>query len=129
MICLCVQCATSNCILCDSLCTTNLCMYLKNLLEKIAQLEDLCAKKEKFIQSNKMIVKFREDHIVRLERLHREAGGSLLPPEQEGLLRELREELQMLREQVSLWAFPSGTSLSVGIAHVVQLCDGWLQVT
>ncbi|NXC42341.1 KIF15 protein, partial [Penelope pileata] len=73
----------------------------KNLLEKIAQLEDLCAKKEKFIQSNKMIVKFREDHIVRLERLHKEAGGSLLPKEQEDLLSELREELQTLREQAS----------------------------
>ncbi|XP_035405754.1 kinesin-like protein KIF15 [Cygnus atratus] len=72
----------------------------KNLLEKIAQLEDLCAKKEKFIQSNKMIVKFREDHIVRLERLHKEAGGSLLPKEQDDLLSELREELQMLREQM-----------------------------
>ncbi|NXX90895.1 KIF15 protein, partial [Centropus bengalensis] len=74
----------------------------KTLLEKIAQLEDLCAKKEKFIQSNKMIVKFREDHIVRLERLHKEAGGSLLPKEQHDLLTELREELQMLREQASL---------------------------
>uniref|UniRef100_A0A8C4UIW0 Kinesin family member 15 n=1 Tax=Falco tinnunculus TaxID=100819 RepID=A0A8C4UIW0_FALTI len=72
----------------------------KNLLEKIAQLEDLCAKKEKFIQSNKMIVKFREDHIVRLERLHKEAGGSLLPKEQDDLLHELREELQTLREQM-----------------------------
>uniref|UniRef100_A0A8C3LY38 Kinesin family member 15 n=1 Tax=Chrysolophus pictus TaxID=9089 RepID=A0A8C3LY38_CHRPC len=72
----------------------------KNLLERIAQLEDLCAKKEKFIQSNKMIVKFREDHIVRLERLHKEAGGSLLPKEQEDLLSELREELQTLREQM-----------------------------
>ncbi|XP_074939562.1 kinesin-like protein KIF15 isoform X3 [Phalacrocorax aristotelis] len=72
----------------------------KNLLEKIAQLEDLCAKKEKFIQSNKMIVKFREDHIVRLERLHKEAGGSLMPKEQDDLLSELREELQTLREQM-----------------------------
>ncbi|NXD08742.1 KIF15 protein, partial [Nothocercus nigrocapillus] len=72
----------------------------KTLLEKIAQLEDLCAKKEKFIQSNKMIVKFREDHIVRLERLHKEAGGSLLPKEQEDFLSELREELQTLREQM-----------------------------
>ncbi|XP_063181438.1 kinesin-like protein KIF15 [Chroicocephalus ridibundus] len=72
----------------------------KNLLEKIAQLEDLCAKKEKFIQSNKMIVKFREDHIIRLERLHKEAGGSLLPKEQDDLLSELREELQTLREQM-----------------------------
>ncbi|XP_074911659.1 kinesin-like protein KIF15 isoform X2 [Buteo buteo] len=72
----------------------------KNLLEKIAQLEDLCAKKEKFIQSSKMIVKFREDHIVRLERLHKEGGGSLLPKEQDDLLGELREELQTLREQM-----------------------------
>ncbi|KAJ7413957.1 Kinesin-like protein KIF15 [Willisornis vidua] len=72
----------------------------KGLLEKVAQLEDLCAKKEKFIQSNKMIVKFREDHIVRLERLHKEAGGILLPKEQDDLLRDLREEVQTLREQV-----------------------------
>ncbi|NXS57866.1 KIF15 protein, partial [Brachypteracias leptosomus] len=72
----------------------------KNLLERIAQLEDVCAKKEKFIQSSKMIVKFREDHIARLERLHREAGGSLLPTEQEELLAELREELHVLREQM-----------------------------
>uniref|UniRef100_A0A8C0F8I3 Kinesin family member 15 n=1 Tax=Bubo bubo TaxID=30461 RepID=A0A8C0F8I3_BUBBB len=72
----------------------------KNLLEKIAQLEDLCAKKEKFIQSNKMIVKFREDHIVRLERLYKEGGGSLLPKEQDDLLSELRKELQTLREQM-----------------------------
>ncbi|XP_071417456.1 kinesin-like protein KIF15 isoform X1 [Pithys albifrons albifrons] len=72
----------------------------KGLLEKVAQLEDLCAKKEKFVQSNKMIVKFREDHIVRLERLHKEAGGILLPKEQDDLLRDLREEVETLREQV-----------------------------
>ncbi|NXF81429.1 KIF15 protein, partial [Sclerurus mexicanus] len=72
----------------------------KNLLEKVAQLEDLCAKKEKFVQSNKMIVKFREDHIARLERLHKEAGGILLPEEQDDLLNDLREEVQTLREQM-----------------------------
>ncbi|KAI1242912.1 Kinesin-like protein KIF15, partial [Lamprotornis superbus] len=66
----------------------------KNLLEKVAQLEELCAKKEKFVQSNKMIVKFREDHIVRLERLHKEAGGILLPKEQDDLLSDLREEME-----------------------------------
>lgn len=74
------------------------------MLEKVAQLEDLCEKKEKFIQSNKMIVKFREDHIVRLERLHKEAGGSLLPKEQDDLINELREELKTLRQQVNLFA-------------------------
>ncbi|NXH60441.1 KIF15 protein, partial [Rhabdornis inornatus] len=72
----------------------------KNLLEKVAQLEELCAKKEKFVQSNKMIVKFREDHIVRLERLHKEAGGILLPKEQDDLLSDLREEVNILREQM-----------------------------
>lgn len=99
-------------------------MYVlsKNLLEKIAQLEDLCAKKEKFIQSNKMIVKFREDHIVRLERLHKEAGGSLLPKEQDDLLSELREELQTLREQVSLWFLFSRTIFFCGNSS----CDGVL---
>ncbi|XP_074981779.1 kinesin-like protein KIF15 isoform X3 [Caretta caretta] len=72
----------------------------KTLLEKVAQLEDLCGKKEKFIQSNKMIVKFREDHIVRLERLHREARGSLVPKEQDDLIGELREELRTMRERM-----------------------------
>uniref|UniRef100_A0A8D0H0F5 Kinesin family member 15 n=1 Tax=Sphenodon punctatus TaxID=8508 RepID=A0A8D0H0F5_SPHPU len=72
----------------------------KTLLEKVAQLEDLCVKKERFIQSNKMIVKFREDHIVRLEKLHKETRGSLLPSEQDDLLNELREELRTLKEQM-----------------------------
>lgn len=105
-------------------------MYVpsKNLLERIAQLEDLCAKKEKFIQSNKMIVKFREDHIVRLERLHKEAGGSLLPKEQEDLVSELREELQTLREQASLVVFSFLEQLCfVRIAHVTESCSGWIQ--
>lgn len=74
-------------------------------MEKVAQLEELCAKKEKFVQSNKMIVKFREDHIVRLERLHKEAGGILLPKEQDDLLKDLREEVQILREQVKSLLF------------------------
>ncbi|XP_074127793.1 kinesin-like protein KIF15 [Sminthopsis crassicaudata] len=72
----------------------------KSLLEKVAQLEDLSVKKEKFIQSNKMIVKFREDHIMRLEKLQREARGNFLPKEQDELLHELREEIQTLREQI-----------------------------
>ncbi|XP_042329319.1 LOW QUALITY PROTEIN: kinesin-like protein KIF15 [Sceloporus undulatus] len=72
----------------------------KILLEKASKLEDLCVKKEKFIQSNKMIIKFREDHIARLEKLHKEAYGSFLPMEQEELFRELKEELETLRDQV-----------------------------
>ncbi|XP_054992536.1 kinesin-like protein KIF15 [Sorex araneus] len=72
----------------------------KTLIEKITQLEDLTLKKEKFIQSNKMIVKFREDQIMRLEKLHKESRGSFLPEEQDCLLSELRDEIQTLREQV-----------------------------
>ncbi|XP_048366792.1 kinesin-like protein KIF15 isoform X1 [Sphaerodactylus townsendi] len=72
----------------------------KVLLDKVAQLEDLCVKKEKFIQSNKMIIKFREDYITRLEKLHKEAYGNFLPKEQEEIFRELKEELKTLREQV-----------------------------
>ncbi|XP_016051572.1 PREDICTED: kinesin-like protein KIF15 isoform X2 [Miniopterus natalensis] len=72
----------------------------KSLIEKVTQLEDLTLKKEKFIQSNKMIVKFREDQIMRLEKLHKEARGSFLPEEQDRLLSELRDEVQTLREQI-----------------------------
>lgn len=75
--------------------------FFKSLAEKITQLEDLTLKKEKFIQSNKMIVKFREDQIMRLERLQKEARGRFLPEEQDRLLSELRDEIQTLREQVS----------------------------
>ncbi|XP_064130751.1 kinesin-like protein KIF15 isoform X2 [Loxodonta africana] len=72
----------------------------KALIEKVTQLEDLTIKKEKFIQSNKMIVKFREDQITRLEKLHKESRGSFLPEEQDRLLSELRDEIQTLREQI-----------------------------
>lgn len=73
------------------------------LLEKVAQIEDLCVKKEKFIQSNKMIVKFRENHITRLEKLHKDAHGAFLPKEQDDLFKELKEELNALREQVAIF--------------------------
>lgn len=85
----------------------------------MAQLEELCAKKEKFVQSNKMIVKFREHHIVRLERLHKEAGGMLLPKEQDDLLSDLREEVQILREQVKSLFFLFWNSFFCEIAHML----------
>nr|XP_002713252.3 kinesin-like protein KIF15 isoform X2 [Oryctolagus cuniculus] len=72
----------------------------KSLVEKITQLEDLTLKKERFIQSNKMIVKFREDQITRLEKLHKESRGCFLPEEQDRLLSELRDEIQTLRDQI-----------------------------
>ncbi|XP_073534249.1 kinesin-like protein KIF15 isoform X1 [Phyllobates terribilis] len=72
----------------------------KALLQKVAQLEDLCNKKEKFIQSNKMIVKFREDHIARLEKTHKEGRNSFSNNEQEGLMAKMKEELLVLKEQI-----------------------------
>ncbi|KAM8967045.1 LOW QUALITY PROTEIN: kinesin-like protein KIF15 [Pelodytes ibericus] len=72
----------------------------KALLQKVTQLEDLCNKKEKFIQSNKMIVKFREDHIVRLEKAHKDGRNALLNNEQEDLIAELKKEILALKEQV-----------------------------
>ncbi|NP_001081543.1 kinesin-like protein KIF15-A [Xenopus laevis] len=72
----------------------------KVLLQKVVQLEDLCNKKEKFIQSNKMIVKFREDHISRLEKAHKEGRISLSNNEQDDFIAELKEEIRTLKEQV-----------------------------
>ncbi|CAN2389652.1 microtubule motor activity, partial [Pristimantis euphronides] len=72
----------------------------KALLQKVAQLEDLCNKKEKFIQSNKMIVKFREDHIARLEKAHREGPNSFSNDVQEDILAKMKEELLILKEQI-----------------------------
>ncbi|KAM5156745.1 kinesin-like protein KIF15 [Mantella aurantiaca] len=72
----------------------------KVLLQKVAQVEDLCSKKEKFIQSNKMIVKFREDHIARLEKSHRDGQASLSNNEQDRLIAEMKEELRVLKEQI-----------------------------
>ncbi|KAM5291962.1 kinesin-like protein KIF15 [Ctenodactylus gundi] len=72
----------------------------KSLIEKNTQLEDLIVKKEKFVQSYKMIVKLREAYIARLEKLQQEPPGSFLPEEQGRLLSELRGEIRTLREQV-----------------------------
>uniref|UniRef100_K1QLW2 Kinesin-like protein KIF15 n=1 Tax=Magallana gigas TaxID=29159 RepID=K1QLW2_MAGGI len=42
------------------------------LQEKIEQLQDICNKKDKCLQSNKMIVKFRDNNIGRLEKIVKE---------------------------------------------------------
>ncbi|CAJ0965933.1 unnamed protein product [Ranitomeya imitator] len=75
------------------------------LLQKVAQLEDLCNKKEKFIQSNKMIVKFREDHIARLEKTHKEGRNSFSNNEHEDLIAGMRKELLVLKEQDTSGAY------------------------
>ena len=44
------------------------------LQEKILKLEELCSKKEKFLQSTRMILKFRTEHISKLERTIKKNG-------------------------------------------------------
>ncbi|GCC29575.1 hypothetical protein chiPu_0008018 [Chiloscyllium punctatum] len=72
----------------------------QNLKEKIGQLKDVCAKKEKILQSNKMIVKFRETSIARLEKVLKESQDTLPPDEKDAVIIELREEIQALKEQI-----------------------------
>ncbi|XP_078395729.1 kinesin-like protein KIF15 isoform X1 [Cetorhinus maximus] len=72
----------------------------QNLKEKIGQLKDVCAKKEKILQSNKMIVKFRETSIARLEKFLKESQGNLPPDEKDAEIIELREEIQTLKKQI-----------------------------
>ncbi|XP_067910518.1 kinesin-like protein KIF15 isoform X2 [Heterodontus francisci] len=72
----------------------------QTLKEKIGQLKDVCAKKEKILQSNKMIVKFRETSIARLEKLLKESQGNLPHDEKDVVIIELREEIQTLKEQI-----------------------------
>ncbi|GCB74529.1 hypothetical protein scyTo_0003620 [Scyliorhinus torazame] len=72
----------------------------QNLKENIGQLKDVCAKKEKILQSNKMIVKFRETSIARLEKYLKESQGNLPPDEKDAEIVELREEIQTLKKQI-----------------------------
>lgn len=70
------------------------------LLQKVAQLEEAWSQKEKFIHSNRMILKFREDHISRLEKNQKGGLGSLSDQQSQALVDQLREETKILREQV-----------------------------
>uniref|UniRef100_A0AAQ5XES0 Kinesin motor domain-containing protein n=1 Tax=Amphiprion ocellaris TaxID=80972 RepID=A0AAQ5XES0_AMPOC len=72
----------------------------KMLLKKVAQLEEAWTQKDKFIHSSRMIVRFREDHISRLEKKLK-AGQSLLSDkESQALIDQLKEEIKILRDQV-----------------------------
>ncbi|CAH1270481.1 KIF15 [Branchiostoma lanceolatum] len=66
--------------------------------DKIHQLEDLCKKKEKFVQSSKMIIKLRESHISRLEK---SGAGTLGETEKDQTITDLRQEIELLKDQVS----------------------------
>ncbi|KAI4885619.1 hypothetical protein NFI96_019061, partial [Prochilodus magdalenae] len=72
----------------------------KALQEKVSRLEEAWAQKEKFIQSNRMILKFRDDRIAHLKR-ELETGRQSEPQRQDQvLIEQLLQEIRLLREQV-----------------------------
>ncbi|XP_051740590.1 kinesin-like protein KIF15-A isoform X2 [Ctenopharyngodon idella] len=66
------------------------------LQQKVSQLEAAWAQKEKFIQSNRMILKFRDDHIAQLKKELQ--TGQRSDAEQQS--KELQEEIRLLRDQL-----------------------------
>lgn len=70
------------------------------LQEKVSRLEEAWAQKEKFIQSNRMILKFRDDRIAHLKK-ELEKGERVEPARQDQvLIEQLLQEIRLLREQV-----------------------------
>lgn len=74
--------------------------FFQMLLQKVAQLEGALTQKDKFIHSSRMIVKFREDHICRLERKLKEGVGSLSNSDSQTVIDQLKDEIRILRDQV-----------------------------
>nr|XP_019940782.1 PREDICTED: kinesin-like protein KIF15 [Paralichthys olivaceus] len=70
------------------------------LLQKVAQLEEAWTQKDKFIHSSRMIVRFREDHISRLEKKLKAGQNLLSEKESQALIDQLKEEIKILRDQV-----------------------------
>lgn len=73
---------------------------IQMLLQKVAQLEEALTQKDKFIHSSRMIVKFREDHISRLEKKLKEGQCLLSPSDSQAVTEQLKEEIEILRDQV-----------------------------
>ncbi|XP_064641202.1 kinesin-like protein KIF15 [Lineus longissimus] len=67
------------------------------LHDKMSKLEDQCNKREKFLQSTKMIVKFRETHIVRLEKQLKEKE---LVADVDNEKKLLKDEIAVLKDQL-----------------------------
>ncbi|XP_061552601.1 kinesin-like protein KIF15 isoform X2 [Phycodurus eques] len=72
----------------------------KVLLKKASQLEEAWTQKDKFIHSSRLIIKFREDHITRLEKKLKAECGILVDVESQALIDQLKEEIRILRDQV-----------------------------
>lgn len=74
------------------------CMQM--LQQKVVQLEEALTQKDKFIHSSRMIVKFREDHISRLEKKLKEGQSPLSSSDSQAVTEQLKEEIKILRDQV-----------------------------
>lgn len=74
--------------------------WTQMLLQKVARVEEALSQKDKFIHSSRMIVKFREDHISRLEKKLKEGQGLLSNNETQTVIDQLKEEIKILRDQV-----------------------------
>lgn len=72
------------------------------LVEKVEKLEELCSKKEKFLQSTKMILKFRESTISRLERLRKreKEGSDTQEDEKDREIQLLKEEIGVMKDKI-----------------------------
>lgn len=72
----------------------------KILLKKVSQLEEAWTQKDKFIHSSRMIIRFREDHIARLEEKLKAGQPSLSDKHSQAVIDQLKEENKILRDQV-----------------------------
>ncbi|XP_059164897.1 kinesin-like protein KIF15 isoform X2 [Physella acuta] len=68
----------------------------KTLQDVVNHLQELCNKKDKYIQSTKMIIKFRENHIQSLQQ----ASKGYTEMEKDLLVKSLRDEIKVLRQQL-----------------------------
>ncbi|XP_055892985.1 kinesin-like protein KIF15 [Biomphalaria glabrata] len=68
----------------------------KTLQDVVNHLQELCNKKDKYIQSTKMIIKFRENTIQSLQQ----ASKGYIEIEKDTLVKTLKDEIKVLRQQL-----------------------------
>lgn len=91
-------------------------IYTQVLLQKVSQLEEAWTQKDKFIHSSRMIVRFREDHISRLEKKLKAGQSFFSDIESETLIDQLKEEIRILRDQVKKnYCWPSAETYCISI--------------
>ncbi|XP_077983161.1 kinesin-like protein KIF15 [Glandiceps talaboti] len=70
----------------------------RSLLDRVARLEEHCDKKERFLQSSKMIIKFRENTIIQLEKVQK---NELAPADTKDIIIDnLKKEIKELQGKI-----------------------------